>query len=293
MGLRYYFLRVTATVVRFLPMRFGYFLAQCGGEALYLLLTRRRSIVRSNIKHVLGAEPDKERLQREVRSVFKNMAKNYFDLIKLPQLGFDNLGESVTVHGWHHLEKAVSDARGTIIATAHLGSFEFAAQVLAVRGIEMTIFVEAFDSTPFLRYIADLRQRNGVRILPVSSGALRDGMRTLRHGGTVAIVCDRDIQENGLKVRFFGEETSLPVGAVSLALRTGAVIIPTFSVRRSSNRFSIYVEAPLELVDTGSHSHSVRVNLERLVTVMERYIRQYPEQWVVLEPIWRNQVAED
>jgi KDO2-lipid IV(A) lauroyltransferase len=155
----------------------------------------------------------------------------------------------------------------------------------------MTIFVEALDSTPVLRNIAELRQRNGCRILPVSIGAMRDGLQILRDGGTVAIVCDRDIQGNGLKVKFFGEETSLPPGAISLALRTGATIVPLFSVRKSSNRSVIYIEPPLRLVDIGNRSHSVKANLERLVAIMERYIRQYPEQWVVLEPIWRNQVG--
>ena len=109
----------------------------------------------------------------------------------------------------------------------------------------------------------------------------------------MVIVCDRNIQGNGLKVKFFGEETSLPFGVVSLALRTRATIVPMFSVRKSGNRFVIYTEAPLRLVNTGSRNQTVRANLEKLIAIMEIYIRQYPEQWVVLEPIWRNQVAED
>ena len=292
LDLRYCVLRLAAVVARFLPMRLGYFFAECGGDALFLLSAKRRNIVGNNIERVLGVEIDKRKLRRKVRNVFKNMAKNYFDLTKLSQLTFENIEGRVTIEGWHHLTEAVNNARGTIIASAHLGNFEFAAQVLAVRGIEMTIFVEAFDSTAFLRNIAELRQRNGCRILPVSIGAVRDGLQILRHGGTVTIVCDRDIQGNGLKVKFFGEETSLPAGAVSLALRTGAAIVPIFSVRKSSNRFAIYIEPPLRLVDTGNSSQSVKANLERLAAVMERYIRQYPEQWVALEPIWRNQVAE-
>ncbi len=95
-----------------------------------------------------------------------------------------------------------------------------------------------------------------------------------------------------MKVNFFGEETSLPLGAVNLALRTGAAIVPIFSVRKSGNRFAIYIEPPLRLVNTGNRGHSVRANLEKLVAIMERYIRQYPEQLVMREPIWRNQVAE-
>ncbi len=273
-------------------MRLSYFLAAIGGEALFLLSARHRDIVGTNIERVVGFDLDKRRQRQKVRGVFKNMAKNYLDLTQLSQLRLENLEENVSIEGWHHLTKAVADGSGVIIASAHLGNFEVAAQVLALRGIKMTIFVEAFDSTPFLRNIAKLRQGNGARILPVSTGALREGLQILRNGGTIGIVCDRNIQGNGLKVSFFGEETSVPSGAISLAFRTGAAIVPIFSVRKSSDRFAIYIEPPLELVHTGNRTQSVRANLENLVSTMERYIRQYPEQWVVLEPIWRNRNAE-
>jgi KDO2-lipid IV(A) lauroyltransferase len=273
-------------------MRLGYFLAECGGYALFLLSARRRSIIRNNIKRVSGVEPGKSRVQRRVCGVFKNSLKNYFDLTRLSQFRFQNLEGSVTIEGWHHLAKAVTEGKGTIIASAHLGNFEVAAQVLAARGIKMAIIVEAFDTTPFLRSIAELRQRNGCRILPVSMGAMKDSLQTLRRGGAVVIVCDRDVQGSGVSIKFFGEETPLPSGAVSLALRTGASIVPVFSVRKSNNRFAIYIEPPLRLVGTGNRRHIVKANMESLAAIMERYIRQYPEQWVVLEPIWCNQVTE-
>ena len=292
MDLRYNVLRFVLVVARFVPMRPGYFLAECVGNLLFLLSARYRNIIGSNIKRVTGPELNEKSLQRKVRSVLKNLTKNYFDLTKLPQLGLENLEENVTIEGWHHLADAVNNTRGVIIATAHLGNFEHAARVLALRGIKMTILVEAFDSAPFLRNIDKLRQRNGGRILPVSVSAMKESMRILRNGGTMTIVCDRDIQGNGLKVNFFGEETSLPLGAISLALRTGAAIVPVFSVRKPSDRLAIYIEPPLELVDTENRNHSVRVNLEKLAAIMERYIRRYPEQWVVLEPIWRNKRAE-
>ena len=292
MDLSYRVLRLSAVVASLLPMRLGYFLAECGGYALFLLSARRRSIIGNNIRRIFKVEPDESRVQRKVCCVFKNSLKNYFELTKLSQFRFQNLEGSVTIEGWHHLAKAVTEARGTIIASAHLGNFEVAAQVLAARGIKMAIIVEAFDSTAFLRNIAELRQRNECRILPVSMGAMKDCLQILRRGGAVAIVCDRDIQGNGVNIKFFGEETSLPSGAVSLALRTGASIVPVFSVRKSNNRFAIYIEPPLRLVDTGNRSHIVKANMERLAAIMERYIRQYPEQWVVLEPIWHNQVAE-
>jgi lauroyl/myristoyl acyltransferase len=111
-------MRFAAVVVRFLPMLLGYLLAECSGEALFLLSAKHRNIVGDNVKHVLGVEPDKRKLRRTVRSVFKNMAKNYFDLTKLSQVRLDNLEGRVTIEGWHNLTKAITDASGTIIATA-------------------------------------------------------------------------------------------------------------------------------------------------------------------------------
>ncbi|MFC2066332.1 lysophospholipid acyltransferase family protein [Chloroflexota bacterium] len=292
MDIRYRVLRLAAKTARFMPGWLGYSFAGLCGNVLFLLSAKHRNIVRDNIKHVPGLELDKRRQRGTIRSVLKHMTKNYFDLTKLSLLTLDKLEENVTIEGWHHLAKAVTNAKGTIIASAHLGNFDFAAKVLALRGIKMTIFVEDFSSTPFLRNVAKLRQRNGARTIPVSTGALREGLQVLRHGGTLGIACDRDIQGNGVKVNFFGEEASLPVGAVSLALRTGAAIVPVFSVRQSNNRHSVYIEPPLRLSGNGNRSHSVRAGMEKLAAIMERYIRQYPGQWVVLEPIWRNQVDE-
>jgi len=290
MDIRYRVLRLAAKIVRFIPMRLGYYLAVLYGDVYFLLSVKSRKFVSDNIQHIPGLELDKRRQRGTIRSVFRHMAKNYFDLTKLSQLRLDKLEENVTIEGWHHLTEAVNNARGTIIASAHLGNFDFAAQVLILRGINMTIFVEDFNSTPFLRNVAKLRQRNGARTIPVSTGTLREALQILRHGGTICIICDRDIQGNGLKVNFFGEATSLPVGAVSLALRTGAAIVPIFGVRQANNSHSIYIEPPLRLFGNGKRSHSIRAGLEELTAIMEMYIRQYPEQWVVLEPIWRNQV---
>lgn len=292
MDIRYRVLRLAAKTARFMPVRLGYYLAALCGDILFMLSAKRRKIVGDNIKHVPGLELDKRRQRGTIRSVFRHMTKNYFDLTKLSQLRLDKLEENVTIKGWHHLEEAVNNDGGTIIASAHLGNFDFATQVLALRGIRMTIFVEDFNSTPFLRNVAKLRQRDGTRTIPVSKGALREGLQVLRHGGTIGIACDRDIQGNGLKVNFFGEITLLPVGAVSLALRTGAAIVPIFGVRRSNNRYSIYIEPPLRVFSNGNRSHSLRAGLEKLTAIMERYIQKYPEQWVVLEPIWRNKVDE-
>ncbi|MFC2022907.1 lysophospholipid acyltransferase family protein [Chloroflexota bacterium] len=288
MDISYRILKIAAHAARLLPMPIGYFLAERAGDILYMVSGKRRRIVAGNLRRILGVELDDKALRRKVRGVCGNVAKNYFDLTKLSRLTVEGLDRSTIVEGWHYLSESIESHRGTIIATAHMGNFETVAVYLTLHGVNTAVFVEVFNSSPFLRNVGELRQTSGCRMLPVGMRAIRESIQILRHGGTMTMVCDRDLQFNGVKVKFFGEETTLPVGAVSLALRTGADIIPLRCVRISNSRSAISFEPPLKLVDAGDRSQSIRVNVERFGVVLERYIRQYPEQWTVMEPIWRN-----
>jgi lauroyl/myristoyl acyltransferase len=285
-GVRYTFLKFAITIARALPMRIGGFLADSGADVSFLLSTRRRKNVTANLKHILGEQEDNHTLKGKTRKVFRNVARNYFDLTRVTKMSLNNIERKTTIEGWQNLIQARNRKQGVILATAHLGNFELGTQAIVNRGIEMTILVEDFYSNPFLRHIAKLRQRKGVRILPVNTQGMKDSYYDLIRGGTVTIVCDRDIQGNGMKIKFIGAETTLPFGAVSLALRTGAALVPIFSVRKPNNLTSIYIESPLDLVDSGNREESLRANLEKLAAVMEKYILKYPEQWAVLEPIW-------
>jgi phosphatidylinositol dimannoside acyltransferase len=250
-----------------------------------VLSRRRRKIVSGNLKRILGAKEADQALQSKTRKVFKNVARNYFDLVKIPKMNL-NCDQKIAITGWQHLVQAQNMHKGVILATAHLGNFEMGAQVLVSRGVELTILIEEFNSNLFLREIAKLRQRKGIKILPINMQGMKDVYRDLTRGGTVIIVCDRDIQGNGIKIKFMGEDTTLPFGAVSLAMRTGATLVPIFSLRTLRNIASIYIEPPLKLVENGNREESLKVNLEKLAAVMEEYIRKYPEQWAVLEPFW-------
>jgi lauroyl/myristoyl acyltransferase len=119
-------------LARFVPIQLGYFLAERVGDVFFLLSPRYRNVVSNNLKRVTGFEQDERTLRRNVRSVFKNVIKNYFDLARLSRLKLESLEENVTIEGWHHLVETVANAKGAIIATAHLGNFDHTARIWAI-----------------------------------------------------------------------------------------------------------------------------------------------------------------
>ncbi len=123
-------------------------------------------------------------------------------------------------------------------------------QVGSILGLDILILAEPLQPPAFAETMAHLRSYFKPRYEDVSFGAVANAIRHLRAGGVLAITCDRDIQKNGTPLPFFGTVTRMPLGAVELAQRTGAALIPGYC-KRSERGFDIYFEAPIELCDTG------------------------------------------
>ena len=273
-----------------LPLNVGYFLSDRIGDVCYLMARGSRRTVRRNLAQVMGPATRREDLDRAARTAFHNISRNYFDLIRLPRLNLDKLSRELTLYHMEHYENALAQKKGVVVVTAHIGNFDFVAQILAARTQKLTVPVEPLQPERLFRLVTGLRSSKGLSFLPQGVAGLRTAVRALKQGETVAVACDRDITGNGCRLNFMGKEASFPTGAVELALKTGALIVPAFSVRQPHNRFSLYVEPPLQMIVEGDRQQTVRENVRQLVSIMERYVRLHPEQWVAaFDVIWDNQ----
>lgn len=281
---KYYSFKIAGVTLAYLPTRGGYLVARIVADIVYMLSPRLRATITDNMRHVLGAETSDAVLKQATRDVLRNTAKNYFDLIKLPHMKLNDIESCIKVSGWHNLEHALKKDKGVILVTAHLGSFDLAAQILAVRSIKTTVPVESLEPPRLLSYVINLRAKNGVSFVPAQNGVVKVLIQTLRRGEVVLIACDRDIANNGSKADFFCEETVLPTTAVKLAMRTGATVVPAFTLRRGNGQHDVYFEPALDVVPAGNGA--VAKNMEQVAHIMEKYIKRCPEQWVVLSPFW-------
>jgi KDO2-lipid IV(A) lauroyltransferase len=109
--------------------------------------------------------------------------------------------------------------------------------------------------------------------------------RVIRDGGALGILADRAVTGVGERVEFFGRPALLPSAHVALALRTGAALVPAFAWREKGFLLA-RIEEPLELVSTGDRDADVRAGVRQFAARLERYVKEYPEQWSVFEPVW-------
>jgi lauroyl/myristoyl acyltransferase len=270
-----------------LPHPAAYGLARLAGDAAYRWRHAVREDVEDNMRHVLGPEASQESVSRAAREAFRNVARYYVDLIRLPHLDLNRkLGHDVRLHDFDKLKSRLDAGQGVVTATAHFGNPEMAVQVGAHLGLNILVLAEPLSPPAFAEMMTRLRKRLGARYENVGFTTIATSLRHLRDGGCVAITCDRDIQDKGVPLPFFGVETRLPLGAVELAARTGASLMPAY-VRRSGRGFDIHFEEPLPLLDTGRPKEDAIANAKALLARAEEWIRSDPGQWMPLERIWK------
>lgn len=90
--------------------------------------------------------------------------------------------------------------------------------------------------------------------------------------------------QKGQRVPFLGGHMVLPTGPVKLALATGAPIIPIFSIREPTGMIRLFVEEPIQVED------EIHEAMLRLASVIERYVHDYPDQWLVFHRPWCEDV---
>jgi lauroyl/myristoyl acyltransferase len=109
-------------------------------------------------------------------------------------------------------------------------------------------------------------------------GYVRRLERLLRGNGILSIRAGR-FGHRVMELPMLGGLVSLATGAASLAVGTGAVLLPVFVTRRGAGRFELVVEPPLE-PGPGLDPHAAVEDLmRRYVDQLEAYVLRFPHMW--------------
>ena len=227
------------------------------------------------------------------RRIFRNVALYYVDLARMPYTDTHHLFyKRMDVHGLEeNLLPAVANGKGVIMLGAHCGNPELAGQGLIPVGVKVFALTEPLDPPALSRLLDRMRSSRGHTFEPVSISNVKRMIKTLRSGGIVALMGDRDIEGPKQRLPFFVIETWMPTGPIEVALRTGATVIPSFTARRDDYFIEAYMEKPLDLQRTDDFKADVRAGALAYLARLERFLRADPGRWLILERIWEAQPA--
>jgi KDO2-lipid IV(A) lauroyltransferase len=237
---------------------------------------------------VYGSQlPDSE-LNKRVDEAFASYGRYWSESFRLPSLPPAQVKAGITYDGYEHIAAGEAAGRGTILALPHLGGWEWAGTQLALTGHPISVVVEALDPPDVFEWFVSFRKRLGMQVIAAGPGAASLCARALAHNHLLCLLCDRLVAgASGAEVEFFGERTLLPAGPVTLALRSGAALLPcAVYFGRDSDEHRGKVRPPLPLRRQGRLRDDVQAWTQVLAGELEGLIREAPTQWHLMQPNW-------
>jgi KDO2-lipid IV(A) lauroyltransferase len=290
----YYLFRLASGIIRYLPDWLIRLLADVIGPLAWLFAVRARRQATNNALHVLGADVQhtpagRRRLRRVVRGMFRSSVLNYLEAFTLPRIDPQAVINRIDTEGLAFLDEALALGKGVILISAHFGPFEYMAQWFAAKGYPLVIPVEKLQDERMLRLMVQLRGSHGVQFLPLEgTNAVRSLFLALRKNQLILIPADRAVQGESIVRDFFGAPARLPIGPVSLSMRTGAPLVGAFGWRTSRTRITGRA-IPLSLTLPEEERRQEEALTHILIKTLEEVIGQHPDQWVVFSPVWEQQ----
>lgn len=244
----------------------------------------------ANARRILGAEASPKQVERLARAMIDNFYWTVFELGRNLRLTCEQLRNQVeSIDGSSNYHQVRAAQHGAIIVTAHLGSFEAGTAALLSHEREIHVLFQRDAYPRFERLRTRLRRRLGVHEAPLDDGwpvwmQLRDA---LLRNAVVMIQGDRVMPgQRGIRVPFMNGHIRVPSGPVKLALVTQAPIIPVFSVRTAIGRLRIIVDNPIHVSRGDGPPHEGHPAIRAIASAIERQVRAYPEQWLMMYPVW-------
>jgi KDO2-lipid IV(A) lauroyltransferase len=247
-------------------------------KLLIFFVVPRRRIIR-NLEGAFGATystPTKKGFARGVQDHFvRNLADCFVELAQ-PQFA----RQAITVKGLEHLETALAKGKGVIALGAHIGNFALVGSRVGAEGFRFhTLFrlprdrrisalVVRYARTAFQEIIPSLPKRKAAsKVLDV-----------LKKNEIVFILAD-NLKSGKIATRLFGQRVRTSRGPVSLALRSGAAVVPMYIVRNYQGVLELVIEPEIPMVREGKLAADIVNNTHRIADYLEALIRNFPDQW--------------
>jgi phosphatidylinositol dimannoside acyltransferase len=255
------------------------------GDALAMNERHMRRVLASECPG--GVEPDRALVRRWSTRTFAAYGRYWADGARLPSVDEAEVRRFWRLEsGREHLDAAMAQGKGIVMALPHVGSWEWGGYWLSLEGMPMTAVVERLEPEELFDWFVEQRKAMGLTAAALGEGSSAALIKALKNNEVAGLVSDRDLTGNGVEVEFFGEHTTVPGGAATLALRTGAPLIPVCCYSGPGTFHTGVVHPPVDTTRRGTLREDIVRVTQEVVRVFEHDIRRRPEQWHLYQANW-------
>jgi len=278
--------KLAALLSRKLPKRIGLSVASFLGYVIARIDKKRRDQVIRNANRLSDSELSRKELKDFVNQTFESYAHYWVNTFRLVDMTKQELKSTFTHDGWELIETALKKDSGVILVLPHLGAWDWGGLWISkIKGVSVSAVVEPLEPPELFEWFKRSRNALGMDIIPLGSDAGSQILKAISDKQLIVLVSDRDVGGSSVEVEFFGEKTLLPAGPATLALRTGATLLPVAIYNKEDGCHGV-VRPAIPLERKGKFRSDVKRITQTIADEMELLIRKAPEQWHLMQPNW-------
>lgn len=282
----YLVFKIFSLVFGFLGFKIARAFSKVFGAFIYYCIPVRKEIV---LKNLGIAFPDKSVRERKriALKCYQSILTTFIENFCIPGLTRERLVKAVEFDGDILVKEKLKQNKGMIFYTAHFGNWEIGAASVGYQiGNPIHVIAKPQRNKLVSDWVDQMRETFGNKVIHIGLN-IKEAYKVLREKKILGIVGDQRGSREGLRVKLFGRETAVYSGAAALGLKTGAPII-AFMVYRKTNgdykaeyRVINYDNLP------DNAEEKVKEVCQRYISILEEFIKKFPEQWFWMHNIWK------
>ncbi len=249
----------------------------------FFILKKLRKNALETLRMAFGHEKSAEELEKICKDCFYNAGRSAIEV------GVFNTRPKQLVEHFHfdadsrrNLDNALKENKGVVAVSAHFGNFPLMLLYFAQIGYPTNAIIRPSRDEKIEVSFQEARLRLGLKTIhsyPRES-CVRQSLKCLRQKELLIVLMDQNTgSKSGVFVNFFGQKAGTPTGAVIFAMRTQSPIVPMFTIRDGYDTHKVVVEPHFYIETKDTDEETVAHNVQRITSIIERYIRQYPSEW--------------
>ncbi len=271
------------------PWSFREGFSRVAGWAAYHLDRRNKAWARKNLDIIARKSLPPKQKEEILRQLYRNVAAGVFEFFQLRRLTEDDLRRLVRVTGYEAVDRALSQGKGVLVMTAHLGNWEVLGSIGPRFGYPVAAVIKRQHNPYTDRWLRRFREKHaGVRCFYQEEPLLPKIARHLARNGVIAMLVDQAYLDKPIFVPFFGRPSATAAGPAKLHLWFEAPLVLAFAIKRPDGTYDLTYEGPYNLEKGRDLSADAERVMGWVYCRFETVIRAHPEQWFsLLTPRWR------
>jgi len=275
--LTYKTLSVLSSILKILSAKKLNIISQNIASILFNYIPKRKNTALKNLRIAFPDKSD-EWINSTLKGCYNFFTYNFLQFLAFP---FDPNSIEIEVVGRKYLNNAINGKSGTVLVSAHFGSWEILGHWFGANNYPLVGIAQRQKNKGANLFFEEKRQLSGIKQIYRKS-SIDSLYEILNAKKILGLVSDQDARGRGIFVNFFNKPASTHKGAALFHLNTNASLIFGICVQKSIGKYRV------KFIPINPKKKSIQDITQLYTTVIEQSIKKYPEQYFWFHNRWKT-----